>query len=230
MGTLRRLSVVAAATALVLTPVAAASAASRTVLDLELNESLGAKVAVDTSGLHHNGSIGSKVVMGKGYAHFPLSPGNLSLGSAPLILVPDASDGSLDPGRGNFTVQMRYRTTYGENILQKGQATTAGGQFKMQLEKRGFVCLVKTSAGSAAAGSGTAPVKDGAWHTVKCVRTPTSVTMYVDGVRTGRSNHTTGNLDNSWPWSIGGKSKCNGDPVTCDYFNGDIDYIRMTKG
>jgi hypothetical protein len=219
--------------ATVVTTLAAAStayAAQVKVLDLELNEPSGATVAVDTSGQNHNGRIGSLVRMNGSFAHFPLNPGDVDLNAAPLILVNDAADGSLDPGSGAFTVEMRYRTTYGENVLQKGQATTTGGQWKMQLERRGFVCLVKTAAGSAAAGSGSTPVKDGNWHTVKCVRTPTSVDFYVDGKRTGHSSHTTGTLNNSRPWSLGGKENCNGSPVTCDYFNGDVDYVRMWKG
>jgi hypothetical protein len=65
---------------------------------------------------------------------------------------------------------------------------------------------------------------------VRCDRTPTSVTLYADGVRVGRNNNPTGTLDNTWPWSIGGKSSCDGVKVTCDYFAGEIDYIGLTKG
>ena len=54
--------------------------------------------------------------------------------------------------------------------------------------------------------------------------------MYVDGVRTGRSNHRTGLLDNAKPWTIGGKLDCNAVTVTCDYFAGEIDYVRLSKG
>jgi hypothetical protein len=54
--------------------------------------------------------------------------------------------------------------------------------------------------------------------------------MYVDGVRTGRSVKPTGTLDNSRPWTIGGKSECDAVQVTCDYFAGDVDYVRLIPG
>lgn len=222
----------AAVAVMTLAAASTAYAAQVKVLDLELNEpsTVQPRVAQDSSGRNHDGTIGSLVKTNGSFAHFPLTPGNVDHDNTPLILVPDAADGSLDPGSGRFTVQMRYRTTYGENILQKGQATTRGGQWKIQLERRGLVCLVRTAAGSAAAGSGTTAVKDGRWHTVKCVRTPTSVDLYVDGVRTGHSRHKTGTMNNKKPWSLGGKANCNGKPITCDYFNGDVDYVRMWKG
>jgi hypothetical protein len=207
------------------------ASASTGVLDLELNESSGASTAVDSSGHHHNGKIGSRVDMGGGHARFPVEPKDTSLGSAPLIDVPDASDGSLDPGRGTFTVVVKYRSTHSEgNLAQKGQATNSGGQVKLEQVGSALSCSFRTSAGAATAGSGTVVMNNGTWHTVRCVRTATSVTMYVDGQRTSRSTTSTGNLDNTMPWTIGGKPKCNGSSVDCDYFAGDVDYLRLTKG
>jgi len=144
--------------------------------------------------------------------------------------VPDAADGSLDPGNKPFSVKIRFLTHYGENLVQKGQATTSGGQFKMQIDKGKMTCIVHTSAGTASAGSGKLGLSDGAWHTAKCVRSASSVKLYVDGKLTDYSTHATGTLDNAYPWSIGGKSHCNGQPVECDYFHGRIDYVRFTKG
>jgi hypothetical protein len=228
----RRAWTVSVAAALASLPLTLSGASASTgVLDLELNEGSGAGTAVDSSGHHHNGRIGSLVQMGGGHATFPVEPKDRSLGSAPLITVPDAADGSLDPGRGTFTIVLRYRTThsYG-NILQKGQATASGGQVKLQQPGGVLTCMFKTSAGTATAGSGSVVMNNGAWHTVRCVRTATSVTMSVDGKQTGRSTHSTGNLDNSSAWSLGGKPSCNGTTVTCDYFAGDVDYVRITKG
>ena len=145
--------------------------------------------------------------------------------------MPDAADGSADPGTGNFSVTLRYRTTSKiGNVIEKGQATTAGGQVKFQQPKGVMGCMFKTPTGTATATSGAKVLTDGAWHIVRCDRTPTSVTMFVDGARTGSINHTTGNLDNAKPWTIGGKSECNGRTVSCDYFAGDIDYVKITKG
>jgi Bacterial Ig-like domain/Concanavalin A-like lectin/glucanases superfamily len=233
----RRIVAVACALASVATLVgsigAASAAGTGSVLDLELNDSVGATAAVDTSGLGHPGAVGSHLVMNGSYAHFDRhSPSEgISYGLAHLITVPDAADGSLDPGSGNFSVEIRYRTkeSFG-NVLQKGQATSVGGQVKLQQPKGKLTCMFKTPQGTATAGSGATPLNDNLFHTVRCDRTPTSVTMYVDGVQTGKVNHVTGTLDNKKPWTLGGKPECDGTTVTCDYFSGDIDYVRLTKG
>jgi hypothetical protein len=94
--------------------------------------------------------------------------------------------------------------------------------------------MFKTPTGTATATSGSLLLDDGAWHVVHCDRTPTSVTMYVDGVQTMRINHDTGTLDNQKPWTLGGKLDCNtaagSGADSCDYFAGDLDYVKLTKG
>jgi hypothetical protein len=233
----RKRAIVAAATlAAVLSTTAGVSGAAATgspVLDLQLNEPVGSTTASDSSGLGHDGAIGSHVVMNGDYAHFDRhAPGEgIPFGLAHLVTIPDAPDGSLDPDSGAFSIELRYRTkeSFG-NVLQKGQARTVGGQVKLQQPNGKMTCMFKTPAGTATAGSGLTPLNDNLWHTVRCDRTPTSVTMYVDGVRTGRSNRLTGALNNSKPWTIGGKSECDAVQVTCDYFAGDIDYVTLTKG
>jgi hypothetical protein len=205
------------------------------VLDLELNESRGARVAHDTSGRGNDGMIGSHVVMNGSYGHWDFhSPGEHAyFGTRHLIVVPDAGNHSLDPGRGRFTVEIRFRTkeSFG-NIIQKGQAASPGGQVKLQIPGGRLTCMFKTASGTATAGSRKMRLNNNRWHTVRCVRTPTSVTMFVDGRRVSRSRHHTGNLDNSKPWSIGGKLNCGpgSGADSCDYFSGDIDYVRLTKG
>jgi len=229
------LSVTIAATSLIFTllPATGTFAAGSAVLNLQLNERVGAEVARDTSGLNHNGAIGSHVVMTGAYADWDRHPPGegIAYGLKHLITIHEAADGTLDPGRGNFSVQLRFRTkdSFG-NVLQKGQATTVGGQVKLQIPKGKLSCMFKTPSGTATAGSGTKLLNDNQWHVVRCDRTPTSVTMFVDGVRTGRSNHPTGALNNTKPWTIGGKSGCDAVDVTCDYFAGEIDYVTMTKG
>ena len=219
------------------TTTGAASASGSSVLDLELDEARGATTAADTSGLGHDGAVGSRVTMNSGYATFQYhSPSEgIYYGADQLITIPDAADGSLDPGTGDFSVEIRYRTSHPfGNIIQKGQARTAGGQVKFQQPKGKISCMFKTPTGTATASSGTTLLNDNQWHVVHCDRTPTSVTMYVDGVKTMRINHNTGNLDNKKPWTIGGKLDCNtaagSGADSCDYFAGDIDYVRITKG
>ena len=71
---LKRHSVAAAGTTVLFTMAATigvASAASSSVLDLELNESgPGATTAVDAGGMRHHGAIGSHVQMNGQYANF----------------------------------------------------------------------------------------------------------------------------------------------------------------
>ena len=106
-------------------------------------------------------------------------------GAAHLIVVNDAADGSLDPGTGNFTVEFRYRTKdkFG-NVLQKGQSKTAGGQVKFQ-QPGGFLsCMFKSPTGRAATKSKVA-TNDNQWHIARCERTPSQVSLYIDGVSAG---------------------------------------------
>jgi hypothetical protein len=223
MKAAKYLAVGLASLSLAAAPVAYAATAG---FDLEMNTS----PATDLNG--HTVNTGSRVAISNGIATFPyVQPNTVSYGLAQLITLPDAADDSLDPGTSNVTVELRYRTTHAfGNIVQKGQATDPGGQFKMQQPKGKLTCMFKTPTGTATAGSGSKLLNDGLWHDIQCVRTTLSVTMYVDGVKTGRSNHANGNLNNTAPWSIGGKPSCDGTKVTCDYFAGDIDYVRMIKG
>jgi hypothetical protein len=230
-------AVVMAASALSVSfgPAVVADGAASKVLDLELNEAHGATTAHDTSGLRHNGAIGSHIVMKGSYAHFDRHPPDehVYYGARHLIVIPDARDHTLDPGTGNFSVEIRFRThdSFG-NVIQKGQATTPGGQVKFQIPGGRLTCMFKTASGTATAGSRQLRLNDNHWHVARCDRTPTSVTMYIDGDRVSRTNHTTGNLDNKKPWTIGGKLDCGpqSGADSCDYFPGDIDYVRITKG
>jgi Concanavalin A-like lectin/glucanases superfamily len=216
---------------------AAALAVPGTVLDLQFNEPAGSTVAVDDSGMGHDGAIGSHLRMNGVFAdwdrHSPSA--NSYFGADHLIMVPDAADASLDPGTSPFTVEIRMRTTdkFG-NIIQKGQAKSAGGQVKFQ-QPGGFVsCLFKNSTSQAAIKSSIA-TNDGQWHVIRCERTTSEVRLYIDGVFNKRIRKTTGNINNTKAWTIGGKFECDpNDPTqgadSCDYFPGDLDYVTITKG
>lgn len=216
---------------------AVSARAATTTLALEFNEPAGSTVARDSSGYNHHGAIGSHVRMNGSYAdwdrHNP--DAGIYYGAQHLVLVQDAPDASLDPGSGNFSVEIRYRSTdkFG-NIIQKGQSKDAGGQVKFQQPKGIVSCMFKSPTGQAAVNSKT-PLNDGAWHVIRCERTSSQVTMYVDGVYRNRIRKFTGNINNKKPWSIGGKFDCDtSDPTvgadSCDYFPGDLDYVRLTKG
>lgn len=217
---------------------AAALAVPGTVLDLQLNEPAGSTTAIDSSGMDHHGAIGSHVRMNGSYADWDRHPPDAGIyyGAAHLIMVPDAADASLDPQSERFVVEFRMRTTdkFG-NILQKGQARTAGGQVKFQ-QPGGYVsCMFKSSPDVQASIKSSIATNDGQWHVIRCERTTSEVRLYIDGVFNKRIRKTTGNINNTKPWTIGGKFECDtSDPTvgadSCDYYPGDIDWIRITKG
>ena len=144
-----------------------------------------------------------------------------------IIQIPD--NPNLEPGNGPFTIELRYRTkeNFG-NITQKGQAQSQGGQWKIQAPQGIPSCLFDGSAGQVATGAKT-PLNDEQWHNVTCALTSTGVTMYVDGELRNRKNGSTGTIDNGIPMTVGGKINCNQVTITCDYFSGQIDYIKITK-
>ena len=77
---------------------------------------------------------------------------------------------------------------------------------------------------------GTKPLNDRQWHTVQCVRTETRVSQYVDGVLVVTRAFRTGPINNAKPFVIGGKQSCNNVTVSCDYYTGKIDYVKITQG
>lgn len=213
----------------------AQAVATRTVAFWSMDEPAGATVLRDSSGNGRNGAIGSEVTPGVLYAgatghrfatHLPTEqayvPGHVNL-------VPASTD--FNPDAGDFSFTVRYRTTYSfGNIMQKGQGATAGGYWKFEAPGGRPKCLFRGADGSSRTGYTDTPIADGQWHTVTCNRTSTYVEMYVDGVRTSRLTGPTGSIANNWQLSMGGKSSCDGVNVTCDYFAGDIDYVRIVKG
>jgi hypothetical protein len=177
------------------------------------------QAGLDT-GIWYDGAVGYKWAYRSPTAA-PASPER-------VIQVPDNQN--LDPRGDDFTVEIRYRTRerFG-NITQKGQATTIGGQFKIENPEGRPSCLFNGSIGRGAVRTPT-PINDYRWHVIRCVKTSDAVEMYVDGVRVGRKNGAVGWIDNNWPWVIGGKHKCDQVKVTCDYFTGHIDYVRVYRG
>ncbi len=63
-----------------------------------------------------------------------------------------------------------------------------------------------------------------------CERDGGTTQLSVDGVRTSVRTGLSGTVNNTWELAIGGKSRCNQVDVGCDFFAGDIDYVRVMKG
>jgi Concanavalin A-like lectin/glucanases superfamily len=229
---LGRAAMAAVAAALVV----AAPASAATLADWEMNEGPGAHVMTDSSG-HVNGTIGSAVqtgvsVMGAtAYRWTFTSP--TAPPAKPERLV-QASSATLNPGAGTYTVQLRYRTTkHFGNIVQKGQAGSAGGYFKIENPGGHLNCVFRgtNSAGQfqRKAVESPAVLSDGAWHVATCTRTTTGLTLNIDGSVVATARGSSGTISNSRPITIGGKLACDQVKTTCDYFTGDIDYIRISN-
>ena len=214
---------------------APADAAATTTIGLwNMSESASSNVLVDSSGNGLNGIIGTAVVHPATYSgatghRFPYVKPNLPPANPQRIdQVPDSA--TLRPGTSDYAVTVRYRTTenFG-NILQKGQSGGTKGYWKFQQPKGIVSCLFRGASGSKSVNSGT-PLNDGAWHTVRCERTATKVVMTIDGTKTRTATGATGAITNTAVLTIGGKLSCDQIEVTCDYFVGDIDYVRIEKG
>jgi hypothetical protein len=209
-----------------------------TVADWEMNEAPGATTMVDSSGHGLNGNIvaGPEVTTGfmfdgaTGYHWLRKIPNTPPAAPAHIVQVPD--NDQLDPTDPavTYTLSIRYRTKekFG-NIIQKGQATTRGGQIKIQNPMGQPSCLFNGALGRVATRA-TRPLNDNAWHVLTCVRTATRVTLLIDGVENNHHNGSTGAINNNFPYTVGGKISCDQITVTCDYFAGEIDWVHITKG
>jgi hypothetical protein len=226
--------VLTAGTVLLATATTAGASADRPVAVWEMDERAGAHTMVDSSGRGLHGRIGDEVhtdthVNGEvGYRFDRLQPDTPPTHPGHLVTVRDA--GILDPGTRDYAVTVRLRTTHKfGNIIQKGQATVSGGNFKLQIPSGILECLFRGSSRSILVSS-PRRLNDGRWHTVRCARTGDGVTLTVDGSTVARRSGWTGRIENSWPVSIGGKTDCDQIDVGCDYYAGDLDYVQIDAG
>ena len=241
MGRRARRGVVAVGLALGLGIVSVASAgsaaavATTTVGLWELNEPIGAATATDSSGRNVHGTVGSDVLTGmyvdgaSGYRYPTIAPNSPPARPQHLVTWPHSA--LHNPDGGDFTVIVRFRTTMSpSNIVQKGQNGIAGGYWKIEQDYGRARCVFYPGNRQGLSAVASKLVNDGEWHTVKCERTARSVSIYVDGVRYRTVTGLHGTIANTWGLSLGGKPKCDQYRVGCDYFSGDVDYVRIRKG
>jgi Laminin G domain len=213
--------------------VGTASAFGAVIADWEMNEAPGATTMTDSSGSGLSGTIGSAVVTGvvtDGAVGYRWLSENRWNTAHPERLV-KVSSSKLNPGTADFTVIMRFNTgSFGDqNIIQKGQAKTAGGMWKIPLFNGKIGCNFLGVVHRSAVWSNQI-VADNTWHTVRCDRRSTGVTITVDNTAPKTNRTWTGSISNTWPVSIGGKLKCDGGvTVGCDYFVGRIDSIEVLR-
>ncbi len=222
------------------TPVTVTNPSSGGGVVYQMNEGPGATTMIDTGGSNLHGAISPTAAAhgltsgvgfqgATGYLWAFRSPTEPPAEPERVIQVPDNS--ILDAGSDVFTIEIRYRTnnSFG-NIMQKGQATSAGGQWKIQAPGGRPSCLFKDGAGNRSTVRSSIDLSDtGQWATLRCVRDASYVTMYINGVRNGRNSASNvGTINNNAPLTIGGKRNCDQIEVTCDYFSGSIDYVTLT--
>jgi len=214
----------------------AAPASAATLANWQMNEGSGATVMVDSSG-HVNGTIGSAVQtnfkFGGATAYHWVFTSPTAPPAKPERIV-QANSSTLNPNSGNYTVQLRYRTTkHFGNIVQKGQAGSSGGYFKIENPNGNLKCVFRgtSSSGSFLRRQVVSPtvLSDGAWHVARCARTATALTLTIDGSVVATAHGSSGNITNNRPISIAGKLNCDQITTTCDYFTGDIDYITISN-
>lgn len=204
------------------------------IADYQLNESNGATILWDSSGRGVHGSIGSDVNIARNsggvtYHNFPYVSSNAPSNPARTHLI-TTNHAALNPGDDNFAVEVRLRGTVNDgNVTQKGQSG-GGGYWKMELHDGGFAHCVFKGNNAAVSMDSDYKVTDGNWHTIRCERQSNRAIMYVDGQEHSNQRVTTGTLNSSWEQVIGGKSRCTSAGVECDYFRGDLDYVRFEKG
>lgn len=224
----------ALAGALTLSSAGPAGAAMQTVASYQMNEGSGAEVMRDAGPFGLDGQIGDDIVIGvsqsgsTGYRWPYAAPDTSPLRPERLAVIPDHP--RLDPDDADFAIEIRYRTDHGAgNIVQKGQSQTYGGYWKLEHDNGIPACLFRRTLQDQAAVSGSSSLDDGQWHTVRCARTDDEVTMHVDGDLVDRQRTSVGSIANDFDVTIGGKIECNQQSVGCDYFSGDIDYVRIDK-
>jgi PKD repeat protein len=218
----------------------AGAAADQVMALYNMNETAGSRVLVDSGPNGLNGSSGPNNIKGvtfdgaTGHRYLDRSPTALPAEPERLDTVPESD--FLDPMDADFAFSVRYRTTkqFG-NIVQKGQNTTIGGYYKLELPFGEPHCLFigedaqgnRYPAGVDATGH---PINDNKWHTVTCARFKTYVAVYIDGEEIARTAKPTYSINNNKNLSIAGKSSCDQIEVTCDYFVGEIDWVKIERG
>ena len=113
------------------------------------------------------------------------------------------------------------------DLIRKGVSSTtvASGRSRFpgqHLTSPAF-CLFKDTAKNVANIRGTKNLADGAWHTITCAKTSSSIQLTVDGA-TQTKAASLGSISNSDPLGIGQK------PGGGDQYVGDMDEVRIATG
>ena len=128
----------------------------------------------------HDGTLSGVAVGAPGFAGTAFS-----FAGAGTVTVPSAAD--LNPGVADITVTIHLNTTSVPatpdwDLIRKGTFTSVGGEFKVEYQPSGQAsCGFIGSTGTTNELIAGPALNNGAWHTVQCTKTATSVRLVVDG-------------------------------------------------
>lgn len=189
-----------------------------TSLLLHFDGANGSTAFPDSSVNGHTVSVsGSGVTVSTATPKFGSGAANFT--QAGQLSIPNHS--SLQMGTGDFTVDFWARVAGNRhhNPLSKG-FTSAGGLL-IQFDPGGAIWVYL---GGSNAIVGSSVLTTGVWQHHALVRSGTSLKLYLNGVQHGSATNST-NLNDSGPLIIGGR-----DGAADNYFNGQIDEYRISKG
>jgi hypothetical protein len=206
----------------------AAGAATTQVALWHLDETSGSSAADAVGG--HTGTLHHVTV---GVPGFKGSAFRFD-GTRSYVDVPSST--SLNPGSApiTFEVHVRYTVTPPKtstadyDVLRKGTASDSAQFYKLEIrpDNRAVCRFVgsKTTKSGILIHTGPA-LNDGRWHTIRCAKAASSISLTVDGrtfTRTGR----VGSISNTGPLTLGAKP---GSPFS-DFYNGDLDEVSIRIG
>ncbi len=116
------------------------------------------------------------------------------------------------------------------NGIQKGQATTTGGAYQLEvfgqtIQKFGYPdCAFNSPGGFNNRVYGPIRINDGSWHHVECHLTDTQAYVTVDGAKGPVAARVVGSIANTTDLTLGGK------PNDTHFFSGRADEVSITTG
>ncbi len=206
---------------------APAYAAPTPVAVWAMNETSGT-VMTDGSGHANTGALknialGVPGTVGTGYGFN---------GTSSRVIVKNSA--TLNPGLADITITVHVASTtlpVGDaDLLRKGYQKTVGGDYKVEIANVGGVakarCYFRGTTASYQRTVAVANLLNGAYHTITCQKTASSVVMTVDG-KVFRHTTTIGSISNTSSLILGAYSS---GKTSGDWFKGSLDEVSISTG
>jgi hypothetical protein len=192
-----------------------------------MNETSGS-VMSDSSGHANNGTLKNIKLGVPGFA----GTGYGFNGTSSRVIVKNSA--SLNPGAADISITVHMATTTlpadDYDLIRKGLQSTSGGDFKIEIVNVSGVakarCYFRGSSSSYQKTVSVPNLLNGAYHTITCQKTATTVVMTVDGTVYRRTT-TIGSISNTSDLIIGARSAAS---TSDDWFKGSLDEVTITTG